>query len=104
MTNPCPSRKCDFEMGTPHPSTRLSSAAWMTPALGSAGLGKGDFSQTNRENDLSSSTDFLEHSSGSGFAADESSTAQAPCLEPDISQVKDIREVSEGFVASGLQI
>ena len=64
----------------------------------------GDFSQTNRENDLSSSTDFLEHSSGSGFAADESSTAQAPCLEPDISQVKDIREVSEGFVASGLQI
>jgi len=58
----------------------------------------------NRENDLSSSMDLLESSSGSGFAAEEPSGAQAPCLEPDISQVKDIREVSEVFVASGLQI
>lgn len=48
--------------------------------------------------------DFLERSSGSGFATEESSNAQAPCFEPDISLVKDIREVSEGFVASGLQI
>jgi len=42
----------------------------------------------NRENDLSSSMDLLESSSGSGFAAEEPSGAQAPCLESDIHRSK----------------
>ena len=95
-------------MGTPHPPTRLSSAAVDESRPRICRSGEGDFSQTNRENDLSSSTDFLETSSGSGFAAEEPSNEQAPCLEPDISQGQSIREVRElfgrVFDASGLQI
>src|SRR5947209_4508589 len=44
-----------FEMGTPHPPTRLSSAAVDDSRLRICRTGKGDFSPTKSENDLSSS-------------------------------------------------
>jgi hypothetical protein len=56
MTNPCPSKKCDSKW-VPHPPTRLSSAGVDDSGPRICGTGdRGDFSQTNRENDLSSST------------------------------------------------
>jgi len=63
MTNPCPSKKCDSKW-VPHPPTRFSSAGVDDSGLRICGIGGagGDFSQTNRENDLSSSTEFLERS------------------------------------------
>jgi len=74
----------------------------MTPARGSAGPGNGGL----LANEPRKRSEFFNGLARKflWIAAEEPSGAQAPCLEPDISQVKDIREVSEVFVTSGLQI